>query len=166
MALLCAAQMLASSNLEHDIQCKYIMIQLHCKDLSWLLCSAACRNMWLQGWGYGVCFCLQCYEIEVLCILNCNFFLFLCLVSVQCTNHCLSRLRGGLFARYNQKRTSNDVILYTASQRWKKRKIGYVSELPESLLPVLGPKDPAKGRGISERVGKEMICLCVWGFWI
>lgn len=87
-------------------------------------------------------------------------------MSVQCTNHCLNRLRGGLFARYSQKRTSNDVILYTPPLGKQKEKIDYVSELAESLLPVLGHKDPAKGRGISERVGLmgKMICLCVWGF--
>lgn len=39
-------------------------------------------------------------EIKVLCILHCNFFNSL---SVQCTSHCMSRLRGALFAGYNHK---------------------------------------------------------------
>lgn len=42
--------MLASSNLEHDIQCKYIMIQLHCKDLS---CDC-CALLVIGIYGYSV----------------------------------------------------------------------------------------------------------------
>ena len=61
---------------------------------------------------------------------------------------------------------SNDVILYISPQGQRKRKTCYVSDLPESLLPELSPKDPNKDRGSSERVGenKETICLCVWRF--
>lgn len=61
---------------------------------------------------------------------------------------------------------SNVVILYTAPLGQRKRNICIVPDLPESLLPELGPKDPNRDRGSSETVGesKETICLYVWGF--
>lgn len=96
-------------------------------------------------------------EIKVLCILHCNFFNSL---SVQCSSHRMSRLRGALFA--GNVFVCILMMQYYAFLHWSKEK--NISDLPESLLPELGPRDPDKDRGSSAGVAasKETICLWLW----
>lgn len=58
---------------------------------------------------------------------------------------------------------SNNVMLYVPPLGRRKRKVCYVPDFPESLLPELGSKDLNKDGGSSERVGESKEAICMFG---